>query len=232
MKAIICKFLFLLILVVPFKEGIAEIKFIGASNTKGFGTGSLKSRLDKHLEKNVSFETRALIESEETKVLVALDYFYPTNYSGLGDLEIDHEKRVAELVSAWRQNHDFIVIGTLPHWEDLSEEQKYFLENTPESSTLKNLMQFGMRSLLSGVRIVNESLRNQSELFENIMIMSPGLAVDEFISNPALGAPNKYFRDRLHFNRRGQYLVFNALILPKLRVIFNLNEFDLPNFNL
>ena len=88
-------------------------KAIGASNTVGLGASfPLEVRYAYHLisESQKSAENKVLLKNIEAQnILIALDYFYFTNYTKMDIANVNHSAEIDKLIQAWSQDSQVII---------------------------------------------------------------------------------------------------------------------------
>jgi hypothetical protein len=212
-----------------------NLVFMGASNTNGTGSSlPLDIRVKSHLKSvlpKMSINDREKLEGK--KVLIAVDYFFHTNFRALDNPNALHAELVEALVRQWSEQYDLVIVGLLPLPENLSANAKDALirlnPNQAPKGLYTNLTQDGF---LNQARTVNKTLQRLAKdgaLPKGNFVLAP----NERFFNAILGFPEqhsdrinseKLFSDTFHVNDKGQATYINRVILPVLSQELGLSQ--------
>ncbi len=195
----------------------------GASNTTGCGASvPLLARLRDHLDLNVT-DHDLQRKLSQPRTLIAGDYFFPTNYTFLTQQNGAHSARVKNLLDQWSRDYDLILVGLLPLWEDLSENEKTVAQNF-DAGGYKNILDI-LENYKTAVRAVNTSLRDYAQAHPQkvkLLSLKNMITASWDFYNNTMGdyaypiPPNPFNADHLHFTDYGQAFFLNAVVFPVL----------------
>lgn len=210
------------------------ITTVGASITAGTGASNpLMWRINQHFLIN-GVDAKALLGDK--KVLIAYDYFFPTNFQQqLDDPAVDVEKIVKETLLAWSAEYDYVLVGDLIDRDALGPDGRKMLDadtaSSPRYENLRNI--YGWIYKTSPRR--SRAAQAVTQAIQSFAEMHPGTVLimrnAEFVNgvdfadggyrvdmdgSPALLSPDSLFADAIHFNDSGQAFLFNTVILPQL----------------
>lgn len=200
----------------------------GASNTAGVRSGlDIVNRIQYHLERTVK-NPKLQKQLQSQKVIIAFDYFFPSNFVELDNPSLDHRELVLKKLNEWLAKNDRVLVGLLPVWEDLSKEDIYYALNEEVTQGYTNILNYLDEPIRkSAVRVVNQTIREFASKNSKIKIVPMAQLVHESLENYREYISNMYMSteinayvafdmDRLHLNDAGQALLLNKLIFPLL----------------
>ena len=199
-----------------------SLNFRGASITRGFRAGaSLESRYERQLMTE-SESIRAQINSMKT--LVALDYFFVTNFSALrsGSEQLFSETFEAVL-HQWLTQHDAVIVGLLPVEAELSAANREFLHSTRGRAFAGP---FALISSCCNSRAmeVNRRLRALAATEGKLHLFDWTLMVDHYRVNVnEWPSASSLFADRLHINQAGQKVLYNLCFKSVLERVWRVS---------
>lgn len=194
----------------------------GASVTSGTTASlSLLMRMRYHLQEHHVDLSKLM---GKKKIVVMIDYFFPSKFPQIGELERDELARaVEELVLAERRTHDYVVVGELVDVTKLSERVRTLLQKNPQNP-IQNIDNF-----LSPTEAQREKIQLINQTLERLSLADPQIIVARMEGLATAMATNEYkspegfvyradelSEDRLHLNDNGQAALFNLSIQPAL----------------
>lgn len=214
---------FIILIVLAFSSNLwaqsgLQIDYRGASITRGVGAAvSLGSRINNHL-----LRQRDVQRIAQVKTLVALDYFYVTNFQRLRSGSDDEfRSAVRSLLASWTANYDVAVVGLLPVTAELSPALRSFIAGE-RGSPFRGA--FYVLNLCCGGRaqMLNEMLRAEAVRNPKLVLFDWTRAIAAYQQNPDMTpAPSEIYSDMLHLNNKGQVMLFNLALRSVLSQIWN-----------
>lgn len=202
-----------------------QIDYRGASITRGVGASvSLGARINNHL-----LQQRHVQRIAQVKTLIALDYFYVTNFQRLRNgSDAEFRSAVRSLLASWSSGYDVAVVGLLPVSGELNAPLRNFI-NSDRGAPFRGAFQ--VLSLCCGTRaqVLNEMLRAEAARNPKLVLFDWTRAIAAYQQNPDLSpAPSEIYSDMLHLNNRGQIMLFNLALRSVLSRIWSVPLSPMP----
>lgn len=207
---------------------------LGASITDGTGaTRPLLQRLHQHFAAADVDVTRLM---GERSVLIAYDYFFPSNFPLLDGSPETAARAATAILEDWISRHDYIIVGNLLDLKALRPTAREMLdaqEAPPRYQNLRNVYAWLYKHSNPRTHAAQAVTRALAEFaaalpdrvfivptedFVNTIDFKRGGYVGARGECPAV-PPNHMFADQIHFNDRGQALLYNIGLKPALERI-------------
>lgn len=203
-------------------EMLSGLDFTGASITRGFRAGlSLEARYKRQLLTE-PLPTQMRINSMRT--IIALDYFFVTNFTGLQiGTDQDFIHSLEAVLSSWLAENDVVIIGLLPVESELSNEMRAFIHSERGRPFVSPFALIGS-CCAPRAAIVNRRLRDLASSNRRIYLFDWSNVIESYRLSPQLlPAPSELFADRLHINRIGQRVLYNLQLKSLLEQVWGVS---------
>lgn len=210
----------------------SNLSMLGASNTTGFGTSlSFDLRIRNHWE-NLSKSNFDLVkELEDKSILIALDYFYPSNFPELNNETVDHAAKVESIIQDWSHEYDIVIVVSLPSLDEINQVDGLadYLKKS-EAKQLKSIVEtLSSEKTKLAVNKVNSKIYEMDQNHSSVFSVSATELFQLFYEDSKKWPwqrsikPSRLFLDDLHFNDKGQAVVYNEFLLPKIGEALNID---------
>lgn len=204
---------------------VLQIDYRGASITRGVGASApLGNRINAHLSRQSQVERIAAV-----KTLLALDYFYPTNFELLRrGTDEQFRTRVRTLLNEWSSQYEVVVIGLLPVSVELNPDLRNFIASE-RGAPFRGAFQVLGYCCSTRARALNDMLRSEAARNPRVVLFDWTTAIAAYQQRPDLSpTPTQIYSDMLHINDRGQVMLFNLALRSVLGRIWDVSLTAMP----
>jgi hypothetical protein len=195
-----------------------RVAFTGASITQGFrASQSLQSRFNTLLAQQ-SIEVQQKVKSK--KSVVALDYFFPTNFGLLrSGSEEDFRNRVELVLTSWLQSNDIVMVGLIPEWSELSAADQAYLQSA-NGRAFSNWFAIINRCCSARAKYVNARIKQLASVNSKLVILDWTRLISAFRLGRIPHEPTSLFGDIIHLNNSGQAVLFHYFLGPVFQTVW------------
>lgn len=201
-------------------NGLAQgrVAFTGASITQGFrASQSLQGRFNTLLAQQPA-DVQQKVKSKNS--VVALDYFFPTNFGLLrSGTEQEFRSRVDTVIASWLQANDIVMVGLIPEWSELSAHDQDYLQSAT-GRPFSNWFAIINRCCSVRAQYVNARIKQLARSHPKLVILDWTRLITQFRAGKVPHAPAGLFGDIIHLNNAGQSVLFHYFLGPAFQNVW------------
>ena len=196
-----------------------RVAFSGASITYGFrASQSLQGRFNTLLSQQAA-DVQQKVNSKNS--IVALDYFFPTNFSSLRTGSEDYFRgRVDVIIATWLKNNDIVMIGLIPEWSELSAADQAYVRSA-EGSPFASWFGIINSCCSARAKYVNARIKQLALSQPKIVILNWTNLITQFRTGKVRYQAESLFGDPIHLNNSGQTVLFKYFLGPSFQNVWS-----------